>query len=121
MPFSLLVHLQPQDDLPSFRMQGNVLHAVFFELIDRVDPKFAARLHADNRYRPFTISPLASGTQLTNGRGFCFARQRLLKKDSPCLFRISLLDDELFPVFSKSLLDMRTPSLRCLLAGIDRS
>ncbi len=112
MPFSLLIQSYPQEDVPVAHVQGNILHALFFHLIEQVDGKLAERLHEDNRYRPFTLSPLALNEDIERFHGVWLPRDRMLKQGTSTAFRITFLDDTLFPAFSQSMLNMRRPEVR---------
>ena len=113
MPFSLLVQSYPQEDVPVAHVQGNILHAMFFHLLDQVDKKLVDRLHEDNRYRPFTLSPLALHEDVDHFHGAAWLpRDRMLKQGTSTAFRITFLDDTLFPAFSQSMLNMRSPEVR---------
>lgn len=56
MPFSLVLQGYPKEDIPVAHLQGHILHAMFFHLLEQIDPELAKRLHQDNRSRPFTLS-----------------------------------------------------------------
>lgn len=112
MPFSLLVLSVPQTDVPVAHVQGNILHAMFFHILEQVDPALVQRLHEDNRYRPFTLSPLALSKVVNRFHGVWLSRDRMLKQGTSTAFRITFLDDTLFPAFSQSMLSMRGPEVR---------
>jgi CRISPR-associated endoribonuclease Cas6 len=48
------------DVLPS-QVQGPAVQGMFLHLLEQVDPEVVKRLHANNRYRPYTLSPLGIG------------------------------------------------------------
>jgi len=112
MPFSLVLQGYPKGGIPVAHVQGPILHAMFLHLIEQVDPQLAVRLHEDNRYRPFTLSPLAIGSQIADFKGFRLPRHHILSQGTPCSLRITFLDDSLFPTFTHSIMEMPSPELR---------
>ncbi len=46
---------------------GHQIHAMFLQLLARTDQALSVRLHDESGYRPFTLSPLLSGTIHENG------------------------------------------------------
>lgn len=61
MPFSLLLQGYPTSDIPVAHVQGPVLQGMFLHLMSTVDPAMAERLHHEDDYRPYTLSPLDIG------------------------------------------------------------
>jgi len=49
---------------------GNAVHACFLDLIRRIDPGLAERLHSPGREKPFTTSPLKGPFERNGGSGF---------------------------------------------------
>lgn len=106
---------------------------MFLHLISEVDPAVNQRLHDDSRYRPYTLSPLGLGDFSTTipderggsapgqggprrrGGGFqgfrISARQRL-QPGRAYSVRITLLEDELFPTFSRYFLTRAEPTFQ---------
>jgi CRISPR-associated endoribonuclease Cas6 len=112
MPFSLVVHSVPQTDAPVTHVQGRVLHALFLHLIDQIDPALAERLHEQNQFRPFTLSPLAASQDVERSHTAWMPPRRMLPLGTLTLFRMTFLDDTLFPAFSQSIFTLRTPDIR---------
>lgn len=112
MPFSIVMYAYPQTDTPVAHVQGPALQGMFLELIKQVDPVLNERLHNDDQYRPYTLSPLAVGADLTRFDGFRIPREVVLRAGTPCALRLSLLVDEVFPTFSRYFLDRATPTVR---------
>ncbi len=112
MPFSLLLHGYPTQNVPVAHVQGPSLQGMFLHLIDEVEPEVCRRLHADSKYRPYTLSPLGIGEPERRFQGWQLPRDRMLKEGSPCHVRISFLADALFPVFSRYFLDTPEPTFR---------
>lgn len=113
MPFSLLVTGYPKDDVPVTHVQGPALQGMFLNLMGEVDPAVAARLHDDSRYRPYTLSPL--GVEMGargNFQGFQLPRHQMLRRETPCYLRVTLLDDALFPTFARYFLDRAEPTFQ---------
>lgn len=112
MPFSLLVQSYPQQDLPVEYLQGHLLHAMLFHVLEEFDPDLAERLHQDNCYRPFTISPFTVGTRFATFKGLHLPRQDVIPKETPMSFRLTFLEDDLFPIFSQCFLRLSSQEVR---------
>lgn len=112
MPFSMLMQGSPQDDAPVAQVQGSALQGMFLHLIDEVDHSVFQRLHDDSRYRPYTLSPLGIGHPDTDFQGFHLPKQADIRAGSPCYVRITLLEDALFPTFSRYFLSQPEPTFR---------
>ncbi|GAK61621.1 CRISPR-associated protein [Candidatus Vecturithrix granuli] len=109
----------PTQEIPAGYVQGPALQGMFLHLLESVDPAVMQRLHADNRYRPYTLSPLGvedlpvSGpSRERNFQGFRLSRQEMLQPGQPCSVRITLLEDDLFPTFSRYFLAQAEPTFR---------
>jgi len=111
MPFSLLLHGYPKTDIPVAHVQGPALQGMFLHLMQAVDPAVSARLHTDDKYRPYTVSPLGIDRDHKGFQGFRFPHAPMLRHGTPCYLRITLLDDALFPTFSRYFLDRAEPNL----------
>jgi len=61
--YSIILELSPTTDATLPPTTGHQAHALFLNLIQRVDPALATRLHNEENYRPFTVSPLRGATQ----------------------------------------------------------
>ena len=68
---------------------GNYIHGLFLTLVKSVDEKLAEALHADERAKPFTVSPVF-GDFTPQGRG-----QNALANGKQYWFRFTLLDQQL--------------------------
>ena len=126
MPFSLLLQGYPTTDVPVAHVQGPALQGMFLHLMQAVDPAVSARLHNDDKYRPYTLSPLGIGeltpghsqegkthpypSQEGNFQGFRLPRESRLRSGAPCYLRITLLEDNLFPTFGRYFLDRAEPT-----------
>lgn len=110
MPFSILVQGYPTENAPVPHLQGPAVQGMFLQLIRDVEPTVCQRLHDDSQYRPYTLSPLGIGEPDEHFEGFRLPRQYDLRAGTPCYLRITLLDDRLFPIFSKYFLSHETPT-----------
>lgn len=70
MPGTLLYStlLELETSCPTFlpRTMGHQIHAMFLQLIARIDPALSRRLHDEPGYRPFALSPVLGGTPRGN-------------------------------------------------------
>jgi CRISPR-associated endoribonuclease Cas6 len=112
MPFSIVMNGYPTEAVPVAQVQGPALQGMFLHLLEAVDPDVANRLHDDRTYRPYTLSPLGIGERGRGFRGFRLPRDRRLTAGTPCYLRITLLDDALFPTFSRYFLSRPRPTFR---------
>ena len=112
MPFSILMQGYPTDNAPVPHVQGATVQGMFLNLLEQVDPAVARRLHDDSKYRPYTLSPLGVGEPSKDFDGFRLPRQYELRAGTPCYLRICLLEDALFPTFSRYFLDRPEPEFR---------
>jgi CRISPR-associated endoribonuclease Cas6 len=110
MPFSILINSYPKTDIPVAHVQGPMVQAMFLTLIQQVDPTVSARLHDDSGYRPFTLSPLGIYGEMSRFQGFWLPHAQMLKQGTACYLRVTLLDDALFPIFSRSFLENTEPT-----------
>jgi len=106
MPISTVIKLFPQEDTILPPTMGQYGHAVFFEILNQSDQNIAERVHNMTDVKPFTVSPLQSEFKKV-GKG-----QVLITAGTECWMRYTLLDDELFPVFSRYFLTVQRPTLR---------
>jgi len=112
MPFSLLVCASPQREVSLDDAQGTALQGMFLHLIRAVDPVLSAKLHDDNMFRPYTLSPLGVGEAGKRFESFRLPHQESLAGGTPCFFRVTLLDDAIFPTFARYFLERAEPGFR---------
>ena len=112
MPFSILLQGYPTDNVPAPHVQGATVQGMFLHLLEEVDPAVARRLHDESKYRPYTLSPLGIGEPSRQFDGFRLPRQYDLQAGTPCYLRVCLLEDGLFPPFSRYFLERPEPSFR---------
>jgi CRISPR-associated endoribonuclease Cas6 len=112
MPFSILIQAYPQADVQAIHVQGPALRGMFLHLIRDVDEATCQRLYDDSAYRPYTLSPLGLGEPDATFDGFRLLRSDYLCAGTPCYLRLTLLEDHLFPTFSRYFLDRVNPTFR---------
>ncbi len=112
MPFSLLLQGCPTSDIPVAHVQGPALQGMFLHLIREVDPAVSERLHHEDDYRPYTLSPLGIGTPDARFDGFRLSGHQSLRSGTPCYVRITMLVDDLFPTFGRYFLERSEPTFR---------
>ena len=112
MPFSIVINGFPKQNVPVPHVQGPALQGMFLHVMDEVDPSISARLHDDRSYRPYTLSPLGIGERGRQFKGFQLPRERNLRAGTPCYVRITMLEDALFPIFSRYFLARPQPTFR---------
>lgn len=84
---SILVSITPEDDARCPGLGGEVLHALFYKVLQAKSPEFAAKLHQGRADLPFSISPLM-GCEVKEGYSH-------LHKGEKASFRLTLLQEEL--------------------------
>jgi CRISPR-associated endoribonuclease Cas6 len=112
MPFSILIQGYPHDHAPVPHVQGSAVQGMFLHLIREVDPDVNQRLHDDSHYRPYTVSPLGIGQPGIDFQGFHLPRHADIRAGTPCYLRVTLLEDPLFPTFSRYFLSRTEPTFR---------
>jgi len=111
MPISTVIKLFPEKNTLLPPTMGRYAHAVFFEILKHSDSERAEEIHKSN-VKPFTTSPL-------QGRFEKRGREILIREGTQCWMRYTLLDDSLFPVFSRYFLETPQATIR-LRDGIFR-
>lgn len=96
MPYSLILNLTPISPISPHYLSGRHLHALFLTLISNIDQNLGNHLHASQSNKPFTLSPLQVNHPRHYSHQLQWEHQTEIKKGTPCWWRISLLDDELF-------------------------
>src|SRR5947207_15782201 len=56
--YSIILEVSATSDATLPPTTGHQAHALFLDLIQHVDPTLSTRLHNEENYRPFTVSPL---------------------------------------------------------------
>ncbi|WP_448570956.1 CRISPR-associated endoribonuclease Cas6 [Trichothermofontia sp.] len=113
MPYSLVLNLWPESPIPPGFTSGKHLHALFLGLVSRIDRELGNDLHANERNKSFTLSPLQvlqppRSKPIPKNSKFKIQHSNQHSKfltwhytqpiapGTPCWWRISLLDDGLF-------------------------
>lgn len=116
MPHSLVLNLLPESPIPPGFTSGKHLHALFLNLVRSIDADMGNQLHANHANKSFTLSPLQAvkssqflvlnsnrrastqnstlNTQHSNTLRWLYRKP--IAPNTPCWWRISLLDDRLF-------------------------
>lgn len=108
MPHSLVLNLIPQSPIPAQFLEGRHLHALFLTLVSSVDRELGGQLHAQNTEKAFTLSPLqiASQNSRKHQDRLQWSHRQAISAETPCWWRISLLDDRLFGNLSRLWLNL---------------
>jgi CRISPR-associated endoribonuclease Cas6 len=100
MPYSLILNLLPLSPISPSYSQGKHLHALFLNIVSHCDRTLGEYLHEQKTNKAFTISPLQVTKSSFSKGGFRENLQYQQKKpipvNTPCWWRISLLDESLF-------------------------
>lgn len=107
MPHSLVINFTPISDIPVGYTSGKHLHALFFNLVNSVNPELAEYFHQSEANKSFTISPLQIIQNRKNYDNLLqYQHQNKIKSGSNCWWRITLLDDSLFSQLTKLWLNL---------------
>lgn len=98
MPHSLVLNLLPLSPIPPQFLTGRHLHALFLTLVSSVDRKLGDYLHESRADKAFTLSPLQVSRHKRIGlqSNLQWEHTQAIPANTPCWWRISLLDDTLF-------------------------
>jgi CRISPR-associated endoribonuclease Cas6 len=93
MPYSLVIDFVPRSPLSQNHLNGRHLHSLFLDLVSSVDRELGNQLHQQQDNKAFTLSPL----QLRPTRKLMqWSYRQAIGVGTPCWWRITLLDEELF-------------------------
>ena len=109
MPHSLVLNLLPQSSIPPGYLSGKHLHALFLTLVSSVDQQLGDHLHAQTTNKAFTLSPLQTRRppiHPSTHPPLQWRHPRPIPAQTPCWWRISLLDDSLFSRLSQLWLNL---------------
>ena len=95
MPHSSVLNLLPLSPISPGYLKGEHLHALFLKLVSHADPELGSYLHEQKTNKAFTISPLQILNN-KNQKSLKFQHQKAIAPNTPCWWRISLLDESLF-------------------------
>ena len=93
MPYSLILNLIPVSSISPRYLSGRHLHALFLTLVSTVDQNLGNHLHHSESDKAFTLSPLQTKKSVSQLQ---WEHNHSIPKETPCWWRISLLDDNLF-------------------------
>ncbi|NEP17828.1 MAG: CRISPR-associated endoribonuclease Cas6 [Leptolyngbya sp. SIO4C1] len=113
MPHSLVLNLLPQSSIPPGFLTGRHLHSLFLNLVSSVNQSLGDELHKNQANKAFALSPLqVSGRQPAGNRkapaqaSIRYQYHRAIPPETPCWWRIALLDDALFSQLQQLWLDL---------------
>ena len=105
MPYSLVLNLLPLSSISPKYLSGRHLHALFLALVSSCDRHLGDTLHNSHSDKAFTLSPLQVVGDRGQGTGdrrkginqlLQYQHSHSIPAETPCWWRISLLDDALF-------------------------
>ena len=101
MPYSLVLNLLPLSPISLGYSQGKHLHALFLNIVSHCDRELGNYLHEQKTNKAFTISPLQVTKSPFSKGGFRgdriqYQHRKPIPANTPCWWRISLLDESLF-------------------------
>jgi CRISPR-associated endoribonuclease Cas6 len=103
---SLTVYLFPVEKAILPPTMGHYIHAAFLDIARQMDSKIAERLHLNQPYKPFTVSPL-QGKFDKQGKGKLFIRA-----GTECWVRFTIMDDYLLSAVVKFFTEGESSMLR---------
>ena len=117
MPYAITLKCYVKSDPESANVSGYHIHAAFFDILSRGDEETSAKLHSEEGRKAFTVSPLFYKGSLVVGRWLLDkknlkTKDERLKTGNEVWFRVTLLDDSVFPVFSLRFLENPSPVIR---------
>ncbi|BAZ44891.1 CRISPR-associated Cas family protein [Chondrocystis sp. NIES-4102] len=93
MPYSLVLNLLPLSPISPGYCKGKHLHALFLNLVSHCDRSLGDYLHEQKTTKAFTLSPLQV---MGNNQKIQYQHNKPIPANTPCWWRISLLDETLF-------------------------
>ncbi len=116
MPYAITIKCYLESNLEFRDISGYYLHAAFFEILSKTDKKTSMKLHNEIGRKAFTISPLFNKESqnfyylsLNNKKSNTKDKLRITNE---AWFRVTLLDDKVFPIFGLHFLEQPNPVLR---------
>ncbi|QSR87921.1 CRISPR-associated endoribonuclease Cas6 [Methylacidiphilum caldifontis] len=117
MPYAITLKCYIKSSKGSDDVRGDHLHAAFFNILSEGSEEISRKLHSEEGRKAFTVSPLFYKGSMV------FSLSSLDKKDlktkdqqlrdgDQVWFRVTLLDDSVFPVFSLRFLENPNPEIR---------
>jgi CRISPR-associated endoribonuclease Cas6 len=102
MPHSLILNLLHLSPISPNYLSGRHLHALFLTLVSHVDQELGNALHGCQSHKAFTLSPL----QISRDKRLQWNFKNPIPANTPCWWRISLLDEQLFGKLTKLWLNL---------------
>jgi len=96
MPHSLVINFMPQTPIYPKYLTGRHIHALFLTLISSVDQALGDRLHGETFNKAFSLSPIQLIKPSRKPTLLTWHHPTPIPAHTPCWWRISLLDDQLF-------------------------
>lgn len=122
MPYAITLKCYIKSEVGASDVSGYHIHATFFDILAEGDKETSKKLHSEEGRKAFTVSPLFHEGSLVVGpssldqsrmtKDHPRKNHRGLKAGSEVWFRVTLLDDSVFPVFSLHFLENPNPMLR---------
>ncbi|MGK7934624.1 MAG: CRISPR-associated endoribonuclease Cas6 [Xenococcaceae cyanobacterium] len=94
MPYSLILNLLPLSSISPGYLRGEHLHALFLNIVSHCDRSLGDYLHNQKTHKAFTISPLQ--VLGDKKKKIQYQHKKPIPMNTPCWWRISLLDESLF-------------------------
>lgn len=115
MPYAITLRCYVKSDTEATDVSGYRLHAAFFDILSEGDKRTSIKLHSEEGRKAFTVSPLfhrSNSPYHSSSSTDRKTKDQRLKTGSEVWFRITLLDNTVFPIFSLHFLENPNPSLR---------
>ena len=117
MPHSLVLNFSPVSPIPAGFTSGKNMHGFFLNLVSSVDAELGSYLHDDRANKAFTLSPLQKESSVVKPVlkkktikpkvvSLRWNHREAIAPNTPCWWRISLLDDALFGHLSELWLNL---------------
>jgi len=103
---SLTAHIFPLETVALPPTMGHYIHAAFLDILRQANPEISERLHTDQNYKPFTVSPL-QGKFDKQGKG-----KILIHAGTECWLRFTIMDDNLLSAIARFFLESKSTILR---------
>jgi CRISPR-associated endoribonuclease Cas6 len=92
MPHSVVLNFLCEKPILPGYLEGRHLHALFLSMISAFDLELGTKLHTDSTHKAFALSPL----QYRSPDHLQTQHTKAIPPETPCWWRIALLDDRLF-------------------------
>jgi len=129
MPYAITLKCYIKSNAESTDVSGYHIHAAFFNILSEGSEETSRKLHSEEGRKAFTVSSLFGKSSLVSGRwsldrkSLVVGRSSLdknnlktkdqrLRTGNEVWFRVTLLDDAVFPIFSLHFLENPNPVIR---------